>query len=274
MQSKFTKGLLFAWVPLLLFAVPVLIMMVREVSSQKATGLGAVAGVLSEFLTSFGMLAVVVCEVYGVILLVGTLSKERFTPDTLAELSYPVPWNAARFVRVLHQRAERGEKVWTGAYLVGTGGVSTDKAEYIADLLTRTWQQRAQVRPPKGSSLAAFAKRLLAVPGWGSFMVGQVIADTKYTPLLAKASDRETWATSGPGSKRGLNRVLGRPKDAPWREEDWLKAHTEVRAKLLQDKTVPWVDAQDLQNSECEYDKWKRVQLGEGTPRSLYPGKA
>jgi fumarate reductase subunit D len=46
-----------------------------------------VAGGLSEFLTSFGMLAVVVCEVYGVILLVGTLSKERFSRTLLALVS-------------------------------------------------------------------------------------------------------------------------------------------------------------------------------------------
>jgi hypothetical protein len=77
MQSKFMKGLLFAWVPVLFLVVPVSITIVKQASSQKAMGLGVIAGGLSVPLTTFGLLAIVCCELYGAILLLTGLSKER-----------------------------------------------------------------------------------------------------------------------------------------------------------------------------------------------------
>jgi hypothetical protein len=77
MQSKFMRGLLFAWVPVLFLVVPVSITIVKQASSQKAMGLGVVAGGLSVPLTTFGLLAIVCCELYGAILLLEGLSKEQ-----------------------------------------------------------------------------------------------------------------------------------------------------------------------------------------------------
>ena len=75
--SKFIKGTLFAWIPLLFFVVPVLVTIFRSISPQKATGLGAVADGLTGGLATFGLVAIVACEVYAVILLAGTLSKQQ-----------------------------------------------------------------------------------------------------------------------------------------------------------------------------------------------------
>ena len=61
--------------------------------------------------------------------------------------------------------------------------------------------------------------RLKQMPGFESFMTAQVVADMKYVPPLKNARDWQTFAAPGPGSKRGLNRVLGRPVDAPWRDD-------------------------------------------------------
>ena len=35
---------------------------------------------------------------------------------------------------------------------------------------------------------------------------------------------------------------------------------------------MPMIHAQDLQNCLCEFDKYERVRLNEGRPRSNYPG--
>ena len=78
--SRFVKGLVFAWIPLLFFIVPFFVAAFSGISTNRATGLGAVAGGLSEGLATFGLFAMVACDVYGVILLVKTISKgELFT---------------------------------------------------------------------------------------------------------------------------------------------------------------------------------------------------
>lgn len=201
-------------------------------------------------------------------------------PATLNEIGLPVPWNPKKFVRVLKDRKERGEKVWTGAYMIGTQGNAMDKALFIAEgVLQPLWDRRAELRPRKGDTLADFADRIVSVKNQGKFMVGQIIADAKYEPssFLRAARDWQTFAVSGPGSRRGLNRVVGREKNRHWREDEWKAALIELQGGVngtlatLRPSMKP-LHAQDLQNCLCEFDKYERVRLGEGRPRSLYPG--
>lgn len=194
---------------------------------------------------------------------------------SLAAVGYPVPWKPAVFRGKLEDRQRAGEKVFTGAYMVSTNGMVMDsKITYVADyLLTPAWKLREKLRPVKGDTLEAFHARLLTCNGLGSFMAAQVAADVKYAAgsPLRSAPDWHTWAASGPGSRRGLNRLLGRPVAAPWTEQGWRTAFAEVLQKmppLL--KGLPSVTGQDCQNLCCEFDKYERVRLGEGRPRSLY----
>lgn len=197
-------------------------------------------------------------------------------PDTLEALGYPVPWRASRFETTLHGRQTRGEKAFGGAYIVSTNGRAMDKAIYLAGhVLNPLWAARTRLAPRKGDTLAAFHARLMEFDGMGSFMAAQVVADLKYVEPLRSAPDWHTWAASGPGSRRGLNRVLGRPVDKPWRELDWHMAlrdlHGAVEARAKKAKLPP-IHAQDLQNCLCEFDKYERTRLGEGRPRATYPG--
>ena len=73
--SRFTKAVLFAWVPAFFLVTPILVGALRSISRNKATGLGAVAGGLSEGLVTFGIVAMFACEVYAVVWLVRTFSK-------------------------------------------------------------------------------------------------------------------------------------------------------------------------------------------------------
>jgi hypothetical protein len=150
-----------------------------------------------------------------------------------------------------------------------------DKAVYLAyKVLTPLWNQRDYIRPITDDSLASFAERLSGFTGMGSFLSAQVVADIKYVEPLKSASDWWTWASSGPGSRRGLNRVMGFPTDNKWNEAKWLSTLRELHAKVNElAPDMPPLHAQDLQNCLCEFDKWKRVQLGEGRPRALYPGR-
>jgi hypothetical protein len=132
------------------------------------------------------------------------------------------------------------------------------------------------MRPREGDTLAAFHARLMLHRDMGSFMAAQVIADLKYAGSgspMEQAADWATWAAPGPGSLRGLNRMLGRAPDAPWKVEDWKTQFDllqSVMRPLILARGMRFITGQDLQNCLCEFDKYERVRLGEGRPRSRY----
>lgn len=197
-------------------------------------------------------------------------------PATLAEIGYPKKWDAARFAKIVNGREG---KAYSGAYIVSTNGNKMNKAEYLGQrVLTPLWENRKTIAPVRGDTLAAFHTRLMKYDGLGSFIAAQVVCDTKYAMRspLSDAHDWGTWAASGPGSRRGLNRVIGCATDAPWNENKWLLTmhalHGEFNA--LWPKDWQPVNMQDLQNCLCEFDKYERTRLGEGRPRSTYPGAA
>lgn len=204
-----------------------------------------------------------------------TIARLVNNPDTLAEYSPggPKNWKPLWFIDALHYRRDHGQKVFSGAYIVSTNGRAMDKAEYLAKhVLDPLWERRAEVRPRKGDTLASFHERLTQFQGLGSFMAAQIVCDTKYTQTLALAKDWHTWAASGPGSKRGMNRVFNRPLTATWKEDAWLTCLGLLLEDVHKVKMFSDLHAQDLQNCLCEFDKYERVRLGEGRPRSLYPG--
>lgn len=169
-----------------------------------------------------------------------------------------------------HQRL--GARVFNPAYMITTAGKKQDKVEYVFDLLRRLQVQRKRLRPKMGDTLNSYHMLLMMNDGLGGFLAAQVVADLKYVEPLQSATDWHTFAASGPGSRRGMNRVLGRAVSEPWVEDDW-------RLKLgkLRTKTGPMLGrhkialhAQDLQNCLCEFDKYERARLGEGTPKQRY----
>jgi hypothetical protein len=200
-------------------------------------------------------------------------------PDTLARLGYPRRWNATRFEDIMYAQTAEGKQAWGGAYIVSTNGNAMPKPQYIARwVLTPMWETRKSIAANyyrANATLAEFHNALMMFDGLGSFMAAQVVADLKAVPPLRHAADKATWAASGPGSRRGLNRVLKRPTDAPWREGVWYSKMMDLKTAvdpLVAKASMPPVDMQNLQNCLCEFDKIERVRLGEGRPKALYPG--
>lgn len=202
-------------------------------------------------------------------------------PGTLAMLApavfsrSTVKWNAGIFVREMHRRKAAGEKVFSGAYIVSTNGHKMDKAEYLAaKVLSPLWDARKALRPVAGDTLGEFCERLIHFDGMGSFMAAQVVADIKYDKqgALWDCADWHSWAAPGPGSLRGLLRLLNgdcdpetlRISEKQWRidfSDLWRQANGWLKDGIT---------GQDLQNCLCEFDKFERVRLGQGTPRALY----
>ena len=180
--------------------------------------------------------------------------------------------------------AARGEKVYTGAYMIRAESnhnmpwYSWSKHQYIARIvLGRLWEDREEWR-----ELLSEPRQLLQrvwqkfqdrrYIGWGPFMAYQVVVDLRHTRVLRNAWDINSWCALGPGSRRGLNRLAGLPAKTSLTQErglfqmlDLWESQEEWRAPW-----VPFIELSDIQNCLCEVDKWLRVRNGEGTPRSRY----
>jgi hypothetical protein len=183
-----------------------------------------------------------------------------------------VPFDPERMRSFLKQRADAGLRNFNAAYIVSTNGRSMNKIDYIMDVvLIPMWVKRVDLmkRMAQMDSMEEIHALLTRWHGLGSFMAAQVLADIKYS-TQNNWIDFHTFAASGPGSRRGLNRVMERHVNAPWREQEFRKTLRELRDKVNVRLNMEPLTAQDLQNCLCEFDKYERIRLGEGRPKQRY----
>lgn len=200
-------------------------------------------------------------------------------PDWSAPGNLLRNWDTAEAVHRLETMRGRGETVFTGAYNISNGGSTKPKINRVCeDYVAPAWERCG----PGGDLLqdilrGAYERRITlegvhdllgTLPGMGGsgFMAGQIIADLKYTPLLRHAPDWWTWCCLGPGSRRGLNIVLGRPVDSP-PPKNWLEEINRLRLEIPKRLRVPPMHAQDMQSCLCEVSKYHRVLHGGGSKR-------
>ena len=113
---------------------------------------------------------------------------------------------------------------------------------------------------------------LLPYPYMGPFMAYEVVTDWRHTYIGEDAADIMTWANPGPGAKRGLNRIHGRPVDKHLKNDINI-SEMQVLLELSQEwlhPQVPSLEMRDIEHTLCEFDKYERVRKGEGRPRSIY----
>jgi hypothetical protein len=215
------------------------------------------------------------------------IARQINWPDTLEELIEKRTWphengfNPSGITAVLNHRKARGEKIYTGAYMISAPAEKgADKQAYIAEtVIGDLWRRREEFerlllwgvpgRADKAVSLQRVHERLMRSNGWGQFMAYQAVVDMRFTPILCWAQDISTWAAAGPGTIRGLNRLNGRRLDYSLSQDQAL---SEMRAiyKVVQQETGVAMDFSDVPNILCETDKYLRVKNGEGKPRALY----
>lgn len=210
--------------------------------------------------------------------------KDGFRPEFLTD--------------ALEARRALGKKVETGAFMIRAESdpkkewYSWSKQRYVSEIaLGRLWAHRHNVRgylEPSSNRAASPSLRDvweylrspgLSLVGWGPFMAHQVVVDLRHTRYLRNAPDVGRWAAIGPGSARGLNRLLGRPlkQSVPQDRalEEMLELSKVIHSSGLLAPYVPQpIELSDIQNALCETDKWLRARNGEGRPRSKYvPGR-
>jgi hypothetical protein len=213
------------------------------------------------------------------------IARQINWPATLDELILTGAWpddegafKPADITGALNHRKARGDKVYTGAYMISAPAEKgADKQAYIAEVVCGAlWERRERfanwfIRPSR--TLQGTHEAICRSNGWGQFMAYQAVVDMRFTALLADAPDAASWAAAGPGTMRGLNRLHGRPVDATVSQE---RALSEMRAiyKIVEAETGVAMDFSDVPNILCETDKYLRVKNGEGKPRALYvPGR-
>ena len=180
---------------------------------------------------------------------------------------------------LIEERLKQGLRTFTGAYIITNQGLKAPKGEVVADyFLTPIWKNKealAQVAT-QTSSLEQVHEALGAYRGWrgGGFMSYEVVTDLNYTPVLASANDRYHWANAGPGAKRGLNRIHDRPLKkslGQYQCNREMNDLLEVSGRYLGSHIDQLaVDMRCIEHSLCEWDKYERVRLGQGKPRSKY----
>jgi hypothetical protein len=222
------------------------------------------------------------------LVIAATLARHLNWIPTLEYVGFPAKWSRSGMANKLHKLQRRDGRVFTGAYIINGGGKGVDKIDAVCDRVHAVGSLPAVARPCFGprtrySFMQELHMTLMQVHGLGSFMAGQIVADLRYTNVLNYATDALTWAPRGPGSTRGLRRLLGFAADElnrPFKDEEFL---THLRALWQWCIDNPHVNAvfsargcelMDLQNCLCEFDKYVRIRTGEGRARNRYDGKA
>lgn len=186
---------------------------------------------------------------------------------------------------IARTRLLQRERVFTGAYVITNQGISAPKQEVVVDYflkdlhaatpaildvlkLTQKWEY--------------VAKRMKQIGGFGGtgFMTKEVLLDTTYTGFWNDIFEDENdgtfsfpvdwwkWTPIGPGALRGAARVCIEDKVNELVARNVIQNLYEAQFKH---RSFPFrLSPTDIQFGLCEFDKYERVRLGQGRPRSRY----
>lgn len=191
------------------------------------------------------------------------------TPGTLSEIM-PMSTRdliSGRTLKTVQERQARKLTIFRGAYMMPSHGspeeLLTPPAEYY--LKSCVLLSQMDFRPAR--SLQDAADLLIKVPGFGPFLVNQIVTDLRYTQWFELAEDWQTFVMGGPGTSRGLCRYFAEPKIIIGKSQLWIKARlfaVREEAKQYANGTINgyFLDPNNLSNSFCEFDKYVRASEG------------
>jgi len=169
--------------------------------------------------------------------------------------------------------------------------------ESVLKAVAPIWEQRKDIvlKAFHTASWKATTQRLMKIHGYGGtgFLAKEVVQDLLQTPIfqdyhavperwVSVCVDENEWCAVGPGARRGLNRLRGRPVKrgildcSPAVEQDFLAELKELFErrkeegfwpKMLLDMNVQELTLHDIQFQLCEFDKYQRAKYQEGRVR-------
>lgn len=200
-------------------------------------------------------------------------------PSSLSAIhTYAVnTWQPEVIKDVLKNLRAAGAQIFNGAYLVSTNGVSMDKIDHVLDRCVAPLALMPYEQWIDTKSIQRSCENLQNLYGFAGFMSGQIVADLRWV-LDGTWADRNSWAAIGPGSRRGMNRLLSRPLDQALRQSQFtieLRKLIEKLNKWLPSAISSRIEAIDVQSCLCEYDKMERTLWEGRRPKSTYtPSKS
>jgi len=162
----------------------------------------------------------------------------------------------------------------TGAYIIKTpnGMNKLEGVCWCIDQIANDGNKFIDSMSDAKGNLKQLWDVLMPYPYMGPFMAYEVVTDWRHTFLGDEATDIMTWGNPGPGAKRGLNRIHGRPLNKNIKSSvniDEMQILLELSHEWLHGQ-VPNLEMRDIEHTLCEFDKYERVRNGEGKPRSIY----
>jgi hypothetical protein len=85
------------------------------------------------------------------------------------------------------------------------------------------WDRTREIEPRLHATMQRAQAAIMTCSGWSYFTGYEVACDLRYTRYLRDAPDAMTWTSPGPGSMRGMNRLLGRPLHSTYRPADFCR---------------------------------------------------
>lgn len=186
-------------------------------------------------------------------------------------------------------RLANRERVFTGAYVITNQGISAPKQEVVVDYFLTALHAATPVivdlvKTTNSWQKAADKMRTIGGFGGSGFMTKETLLDTTYCNFWGEVrvihdmnfttpADWETWTPIGPGARRGAARACGDEYcDKPLTEISAMNCIMELHEVQGEEWPREWerLSPHDVQFQLCEFDKYERVRLGQGRPRSRY----
>ncbi len=144
----------------------------------------------------------------------------------------------------------------TGAYII-LGKPGMPKLEGVLNVIHDATYDLYHLTQVSNLTCAEAHQRLVAIPYIADFMAAQFIADYKNTDILKDAPDKHSFSVPGPGSTRGLNWLMDRESEKPFKGAGWDVSIRELQLIVKKELNID-LDAQNIQNTLCELSKYVR----------------
>lgn len=194
------------------------------------------------------------------------------TLEAARELILSGEWTAELARPILEQL----DPIFTNAYMIASPP-GMDKLTGILgyiDAIKPKVDAKALEMEKRQHSLHEVTDWLCTFKGLADFMSYEIVTDLRHTYLLNKAPDIMTWANPGPGCNAGIKRVMDTKSAGT--KDDQVQFMRDLLAKSRDPaywpEDFPALEMRDVEHTLCEFGKYEKTRLGEGTPKIVFDG--
>lgn len=180
---------------------------------------------------------------------------------SLSEISWQT-FRFDRYDRILTKALDDGERIYSAAYIMPSGGAETRKHRAHLCLLEKMLRENLPERLQECRSMEQGFLLLRSYPMIGDFLAYQFIIDLNYSTLL-NFSEME-FVIPGPGARDGMRKCF--ESLGPFSPPEIIRIMTEVQEEQFERLGICFenlwgrrLQLIDCQNLFCEVDKYARV---------------